>query len=229
MPRWGMVIDLDKCTACQACTIACRNENNIPFAGPGQASKGRAIFWNQVLPIKEGERHVRFIPLPCMHCDRTPCIKVCPVKATYRGEEGHIFQIPARCIGCRLCMCTCPYSRRFFNWSKGNWPGIMKSALNPEVSIRPLGVVEKCTFCVHRWQKAREQARAEGRSIRDGEYITACVQTCPAKARYFGDLDDPESTVAKLSKSRRAFRLLEELGTQPKVIYLGEGEWREEI
>ena len=233
MPRWGMVIDLDRCTASQACTIACRNENNIPFAGPDHASKGRAIFWNQVLPFKEegeqGYSRIRFTPLPCMHCDRPSCIKVCPVRATYKSEEGIVFQIFARCIGCRLCMCACPYSRRFYNWSKGHWPEIMQSAFNPDVSLRPLGVVEKCTFCVHRWQKAREKARAEDRPIREGEYVTACVQTCPAKARYFGDLDDPESMVSKLARSRRAFRLLEELGTHPKVIYLGEGEWHEDI
>ena len=137
-------------------------------------------------------------------------------------------QIPSRCIGCRLCMAACPYSRRYFNWQEVEYPGDLKQALNPDVSIRTLGVVEKCTFCIHRLQKAREQAKAENRELREGDYVTACVQACPAKARTFGDLDNPEHAVYKLARSPRAFRLLPELGTYPKVIYLQEGAWESE-
>lgn len=225
MPKWGMVIDLDKCTACQACTIACQVENNIPFAGPAEAAKGRAIFWNDVISIIEGEYpyvKARFIPRPCMHCDNPPCVRVCPVRATYKNEEGIVGQIYARCIGCRLCMVACPYTARSFNWYHAEWPGVMRLYLNPEVSVRPKGVVEKCLFCVHRLRKIKDKVREEGRELCDDDVVKlpACCQTCPADARYFGDLDDPGSTVSKLARSRRAFRLLEELGTHPKTIYL---------
>ncbi|MBI4615330.1 MAG: 4Fe-4S dicluster domain-containing protein [Planctomycetes bacterium] len=227
MPRWGMVIDLDKCAACQACTVACRAENNVPFAGPHEASLGRAIFWNELIPTVEGEyphAELRYIPRPCMHCDNTPCTKVCPVKATTRGSEGIVQQIPGRCIGCRLCMCTCPYSARSFNWYHAEWPSPMEKQHNPDVALREKGVVEKCCFCYHRLRKARDKARDEGRELRDEDVVRlpACCQTCPAKARYFGNLDDPESTVARLVRSPRAFRLLEELGSKPKVYYLKE-------
>lgn len=230
MVRWGMVIDLDKCTACQACTVACRQENNVPFAGPEQARLGRGIFWNEVIPIVEEEfppLKAKFIPRPCMHCDKPPCIKVCPVGATYKNPEGIVGQIFARCIGCRYCTVACPYTARYFNWAKPSWPEGMEKYLNPDVSIRPKGVVEKCIFCVQRIKKARDRAKDEGRELRDGDVVTACVQTCPAGARYFGDLDDPNSQVSRLARSRRAFRLQEHLGTHPKVIYLMEGEWYE--
>ena len=223
--KWGMVIDLDRCTACQACSIACRTENNVPFAGDRHTWKGRAIFWNKVVAIrldKSDSSHghqehreqetprYRFLPMPCMHCERPPCTLVCPVRATTKSSEGIVMQVPSRCIGCRLCQAACPYSRRYFNWIEIEYPEDHKQALNPDVSLRTLGVIEKCTFCVHRLQKAREQARAEGREIREGEYTTACVEACPAKARTFGDLDNPEHEVAKLASSPRAFRLLAE-------------------
>lgn len=226
MPRWGMVIDLDRCTACQACTVACRAENNVPFAGPEEAAKGRAIFWNELIPMVEGEfphLKARFIPRPCMHCDNPPCVRVCPVRATYKNEEGIVAQIYSRCIGCRLCMAACPYTARSFNWLHGDWPADMEQALNPDVSLRPKGVVEKCLFCIQRLRKAKERAGAGKLEDAAVVRLPACVQTCPAGARYFGDLDDPESTVSKLARSPRAFRLLEELGTQPKVFYLMEG------
>ena len=231
MSRWGMVIDLDRCTACQACTIACRAENNIPFAEPAEAEKGRVISWNQVISFVEGERPggaPRYIPMPCMHCDHTPCVQVCPVKATYKNQEGLVAQIYNRCIGCRYCTVACPYTRRFFNWYDPSWPEVMKRQMNPEVSIRPKGVVEKCTFCIQRLRELQERAKKEKRAIRDDEVIRlpACCQTCPSEARYFGDLDDPTSTVSKLAQSRRAFRLQEALGTHPKVIYLAEGDLR---
>lgn len=227
MPRWGMVIDLDRCTACQACTIACRAENNVPFAGPREAEMGRAIFWNELVVGLGGEHpypEISYHPRPCMHCDNSPCSKVCPVNATSRDEEGIVGQIPGRCIGCRMCMCTCPYTARSFNWFEAEWPSPLEKQHNPDVAVREKGVVEKCLFCVHRIRKVKETAREEGREVRDEDVVrlTACCQTCPAGARVFGDLDDRKSTVSKMAHNRRAFCLLEELGTHPKVIYLRE-------
>ena len=227
MARWGMVIDLDKCTACQACVVACQVENNVPFMGPEEAEKGRSIYWIKLVAQPEGrfpQGKVRFLPLPCLHCDNPPCVKVCPVDATNITPEGIVRQIFARCIGCRYCTTACPYTRRYFNWYSPDWPTPMSEALNPDVSVRPKGVVEKCTFCHHRLQKARAKAAAEKRPLGVGEYTPACVESCPPRAMVFGDLDDPNSEVAQLARSPRAFRLLEELGTKPKVIYLAEGE-----
>ena len=208
MPRWGMVIDLDRCAACQACTAACRAENNVAFAGPESSELGRAIFWHEVLSEVEGEYpNVRgtFIPRPCMHCENPPCVRVCPVGATYQNEEGLVLQRYERCIGCRYCMVACPYAVRYFNWSTPEWPEGMDRYLNPDVPVRPKGIVEKCTFCAHRLP------------------VPACNQACPGNARSFGDLDDPDSVVSQLARGPRAFRLLEDLGTEPKVYYLREG------
>jgi Fe-S-cluster-containing dehydrogenase component len=228
MPRWGMVIDLDKCCACQSCTAACRMENNTPIAGPVQTAFGRAILWNEVLPFLEGnypEVTVTLIPRPCQMCDNPPCIKVCPVKATYKTKEGIVLVDWDRCIGCRTCTVACPYQVRYFNWYKPEWPEELKAHLNPdpEVAPRPKGVVEKCTFCIQRLNRATQKAEAEGQPFNVTDYIPACVQTCTAHARYFGDLDDPNSLVSQLAASPRAFRLLEELGTEPKVHYLKQG------
>jgi Fe-S-cluster-containing dehydrogenase component len=228
MPRWGMVIDLDKCFACQSCTVACRMENNTPIAGPDQTARDRVILWNEVLPFIDGEYpqvNVLLVPRPCQHCDNPPCTKVCPVKATYKNEEGIVLVDWDRCIGCRFCTVACPYQVRYFNWYQPEWPEALKAHLNPdpEVAPRPKGVVEKCTFCIQRLNKARQQAEVEGRSFNATDYIPACVQTCTGHARYFGDLDDPGSLVSQLAISPRAFRLLEELGTEPKVYYLKQG------
>ncbi len=228
MSRWCMVIDLDKCTACQACVVACKQENNVPTAGHEEAALSRTISWMKLIPIVEGEYpHVRMrlIPRPCMHCDNPPCTKVCPVHATQIGKEGLVGQIYPRCIGCRYCTTACPYTVRYFNWYKPKWTDEARQSLNPDVSIRPKGVVEKCTFCHHRLQKARDKARREMRELKEGDYTPACVQTCPAGAMYFGDIEDTRSKVWELSRSIRAFRLMEDLGTKPKVIYLSEGEW----
>jgi molybdopterin-containing oxidoreductase family iron-sulfur binding subunit len=220
-----MVIDLDKCSGCQACIIACKAENNIPFADPDEARAGRTISWMEMIPVVEGEYpslKARFIPRPCFHCDNPPCTVVCPVKATYKNDEGLVAQVYPRCIGCRYCTNACPYTVKFFNWSKPKWPKELMSCLNPDVSVRSKGVVEKCTFCHHRLQKAKEEAKAQGRALEEQDYQPACAQTCPTSAIYFGDLDDPKSMVSKLGNDRRVFRLLEELGTEPKVTYLAE-------
>jgi molybdopterin-containing oxidoreductase family iron-sulfur binding subunit len=220
MALWGMVIDLDRCTGCQACVMACKAENNIPAVGPREAARGRTISWMHVLR-EESEDRVRFLPRPCLQCDDPPCTKVCPVYATYRNPEGIVAQIYARCIGCRFCMAACPYNAKYFNWLRYQEAG---PGQNPDVSLRPKGVVEKCTFCHHRLQKARERATAERRELAPGEYVTACAEACPTAAIAFGDLADPGSEVARLARGPRAFRLGEELGTRPKVIYLAERE-----
>jgi len=230
--RWGMVIDLDRCTGCQACAVACRAENNVPDAGPTNTSKGRSIFWMNLLTVSEGEYPVlrqQFFPAPCNHCEDPPCIKVCPVGATTRSSEGIIQQVPERCIGCRLCEVSCPYTRRYFNWSHPEWPEEEREHLNPDVTPRSHGVIEKCLFCHHRIRAAKTAAQADGRSLKDAELrkLPACAQSCPAEAIVFGDLNDPESEVRRLSESPRAFRLLEELGTRPKVFYLREAKWQE--
>lgn len=228
MPRWGMVIDLAKCTACQACVVACQSENNIPCVSPEEAGNGRILSWIKLLPEIEGEyprTGMRLMPVSCVHCDKPPCIVVCPVGATGITPEGIVRQTFARCIGCRYCTTACPYTRRVFNWRTPEFPGDFAEALNPDVSVRPKGVVEKCTLCHHRRIKAREEAAAAKRPMAEGEYLPACAEVCPAGAMYFGDLDDPDSKVTQLMRGPRAFRLLEDLGTHPKVNYLSEGEW----
>jgi len=225
--HWAMVIDLDRCTACQACVTACQSENNVPPSTPEAAAEDRSIRWMDLLPYVEGDYptvKMRFLPRPCMQCENPPCIKVCPVGATGITSEGIVHQTYRRCIGCRYCTTACPYTVRYFNWYDPSWPDKLGQALNPDVSLRPKGVVEKCSFCHHRLQKARDQARAENREIRQGEYTPACVESCPAGAMYFGDMNDPHSQVARLSHSPRVFRLLEDLGTEPRVYYLREGE-----
>ncbi len=223
MTRWGMVIDLGACTGCGACAVTCRQENNVPVADEETYLHGRSVDWIQLVTETEGENedlHARQFPLLCMQCEDPPCIKVCPVRATYIDEEGIVGQIYNRCIGCRYCANACPYSVKTFNWFDPEWPDGTDRRLNPDVSIRPRGVVEKCTFCHHRRQKAKEQARVDGRELLPGDYIPACVETCPSRAMTFGDLDDAGSEVAKLAQGPNAERFLEELGTRPKVYYL---------
>ncbi|MCE9583421.1 MAG: 4Fe-4S dicluster domain-containing protein [Planctomycetes bacterium] len=230
--KWGMAIDLDRCTACQACVVACRVENNVPVAGPSEIPADRGIFWMDMLAIQEGEHpevRTQYIPTPCNHCDNAPCVKVCPVGATFQNEEGIVAQIWGRCIGCRYCTTACPYSRRYFNWTTPTFAESMKAQLNPDVATRPRGVVEKCTLCHQRIRGVKDKARNEGREIEDADvvHLTACSQACPAEAITFGDMADNDSTVSELARSPRAFRLLEELGTHPKVVYLREAKWKE--
>lgn len=228
MPLWGMVIDLDRCTGCQACALACRAENNVPAVGAGEAERGRVISWMQILdgsqsahggaqPAGEAGGPDGFIPRPCFHCDDPPCTRVCPVNATNRTPEGIVTQIYSRCIGCRFCMVACPYNVKFFNWRRYASDGLEQ---NPDVSVRPKGVVEKCTFCHHRLQRARERAGTEGREMEPREYVPACAEVCPTRAITFGDLADPRSELVRLTRSPRAFRFGEEMGTRPKVFYL---------
>jgi len=227
MSRWGMVIDLDRCTGCGACMAACHQENNLTAVGAGETEASRAFHWLRLLPEVSGsgvDAKVRYLPQPCFHCDNPPCVRVCPVHATYLSEEGIVGQIYPRCIGCRYCMAACPYNAKVFNWYEPRWPGTLKQRANPDVSLRGKGVVEKCTFCHHRIIHAREEARAAKRDLRDGDVTTACAESCPARAIVFGDLEDPASRVSQLVRSPRAFRLHDDLGTEPKVHYLLERE-----
>lgn len=227
MARWGMVIDLDKCSGCRACMIACKAENNVPISSPQEARNNRVISWLSVLSMEQessqdqaGSPRTELMPVFCLQCDQPPCVKVCPVGATYKDRDGLVAQIYSRCIGCRYCTNNCPYTVKYFNWHEPEWPEELEACRNPDVTVRMQGVVEKCTFCHHRLQNARDQARAEDRSLRAGDYEPACVEICPAKAMYFGDLDDPNSSVRELSHGPRALRLLEDLGTEPKVVFL---------
>ncbi|MBE41652.1 MAG: 4Fe-4S ferredoxin [Acidobacteria bacterium] len=228
MAKWGMAIDIDRCDGCNACVVACRTENNVPTAGPEQAENGRAIEWIRVERHVEGEFpnvRVRFVPVMCVHCDEAPCVKVCPVSATYETPDGLNAQIHPRCIGTRACGQACPYTVRYFNWGEPSWEAPLEQTINPDVAVRWKGIMEKCTFCVQRIRRTNDQARDEEREIRDGEVQPACAQACPAQAIVFGDREDPESAVSKLSESPRAERPLEELGTGPRVVYLKEGGW----
>lgn len=228
--NWGMAIDLDRCTGCEACVVACRAENNIATAGEKEAARGRATHWIRVERYWEGEFpdvRVKFVPVLCQQCDEAPCEPVCPTYASYHSSEGLNGQAYNRCIGTRYCANACPYNVRFFNFFNPMWEKPLHLQLNPDVSVREVGVMEKCTFCVQRIKSAEIQAKAEERGLRDGELQPACVQSCPARAMIFGDLNDPSSEVSRLARSQRGTRLLEDLGTKPKVLYLHRESWQD--
>lgn len=221
--RWGMVIDSDRCTGCEACVAACHAENNIATVGDKQAARGRAMHWIHVERYWEGEFpnvRVRYRPVPCQQCDAAPCEPVCPTYASYHNADGLNAQVYNRCIGTRYCANACPYNVRFFNWFNPVWDKPLNLQLNPDVSVREVGVMEKCTFCVQRIKSAEINAQAEKRELKDGEFSPACVQSCPTNAMVFGDLNDPNSLVSRLSGSVRGTKLLAEVGTFPKVTYL---------
>jgi Fe-S-cluster-containing dehydrogenase component len=234
MARWGMVIDLDKCVGCQACSLACKAENNVPHGSPYEQKRHQDMYWHKVIAATEGEYpavNTQIIPMPCMHCEHPPCVTVCPAKATFKREDGIVMQNFRRCIGCRYCMVACPYGARNFNFKTQEDKEYQRPDLPPDLDLkfgaeigpwpyphRTRGVVEKCTYCFHRIDQARENGSDIGSP--DG-VVPACVEACPTEARYFGDLDDPESTVRKLLASgRTSFKLREEMATSPKTIYL---------
>jgi molybdopterin-containing oxidoreductase family iron-sulfur binding subunit len=226
-PRWAMVIDLDRCTGCEACVVACHAENNVRISGQEESSRGRAINWIRIERYFEGEYpnvRARFMPVLCQHCQEAPCEPVCPVYATYHNEEGLNAQIYNRCVGTRYCANNCPYDVRFFNFFDPVWPEPLGKTLNPEVSVRGRGVMEKCTFCIQRIRKGEQQAKDENRPLGDGDVVPACVQSCPTRAMTFGNINDPASEVSRLAQSNRGFKLLEDLGTKPAVIYLNKGD-----
>lgn len=209
-----MCVDLDKCTGCGACMVACQAENNVPIAtrtGFGTynsdwSNKLRTTTWMLVYQLNNGKAFpdfdVAYLPRPCMQCGVPSCVSVCPATVTKKDENGGIVsQVYPRCFGCRYCMASCPYHARYFGWFDPVWPEGMDKTLNPDVSVRPRGVVEKCTFCHHRWMLAKDKARKEGRdpmSLNDGEYVTSCTEACPNGAITFGDARNPKHAVHSL-------------------------------
>jgi molybdopterin-containing oxidoreductase family iron-sulfur binding subunit len=215
-----MAIDLDKCTGCSACVAACYVENNITIAGPDEHLKGREMSWIRIEPYLEGDRPIEFLPVMCQQCGNAPCETVCPVYATYHNPDGLNAQIYNRCVGTRYCANNCPYKARRFNWFAGLRPEPLDLLVNPDVSIRPKGVMEKCTFCIQRIREAKDHAKDESRLVVDGEFTTACAQSCPSGAIVFGNLLDENSEVYRWAHSENVHRILEGLGTEPAVYYI---------
>ncbi|MDH3640369.1 MAG: 4Fe-4S dicluster domain-containing protein, partial [Gammaproteobacteria bacterium] len=238
-PRWGLHIDLSRCTGCSACVTACHSENNIPTVGKRMVQNGREMSWIRIERYFEGgpgSGHdgedepfkVELLPMMCQQCGRAPCEPVCPVFAAYHTPDGLNGQVYNRCVGTRYCSNNCPYKVRYFNWfDHGNpgdevyaFPDPLHLLLNPDVTVRSKGVMEKCTFCIQRIRGAQHTASIEGRELQDGEIMTACQQTCPANAITFGDLNDPNSEINQHTQRELTYRVLEGLNTDPGVSYL---------
>jgi Fe-S-cluster-containing dehydrogenase component len=213
--KWGMVVDLDKCTGCQSCVVACQSENNIPINTEDIFNQRRAIEWIRIERYWEGEFpnvKARYVPVLCQHCDEAPCEPVCPVLATYHNDQGLNVQVYNRCIGTRFCANNCPYTVRFFNFWEPEWPDSLKNQLNPDVTVRSRGIMEKCTFCIQRIRRVSKNSKS-GEKTNERDLNPALV---------FGNLNDPESKVSKARSKgeKRSYKMLEELGTEPNVIYL---------
>ena len=244
--KWGMVVDLDRCTGCQACVVACQAENNQPINTKDFFLQHRAYEWIRIERYWEGEYpnvKARFIPIMCQHCENAPCEPVCPVFATYHNEEGLNVQIYNRCVGTRYCANNCPYQVRFFNYWEPVWPERLRNQLNPDVTVRSRGIMERCSFCVQRIRRGeltverQEGGTLDYKTMKERNHLPACVMSCPTNALQFGDQGDTTSPVYDYfkdadkqiedrhagihpDKNSRVYRLIEEMGTKPNVIYL---------
>jgi molybdopterin-containing oxidoreductase family iron-sulfur binding subunit len=232
-----MVIDQDLCTGCQACVAACSMENNVPVVGEDDANYGRFMHWIRIERLWESTEYpavkmTDFQPMLCQQCHNAPCEPVCPVFASVHSLSQDLnLQVYNRCVGTRYCGNNCPYQVRSFNWYDYNderiYPELvtLHNQMNPDVTVRRRGVMEKCTFCIQRIHKAEDKAKSEGRAIEDGEFTTACAQACPANAITFGRLDNPESLVNQVAAANpsRAYKALEEVRTLPRITYLQGG------
>ncbi len=222
--HWAMAIDLTRCTGCSACVVGCQAENNVPVVGKDEISRNREMSWLRIDRYYSGEGDevsVAHQPMMCQHCDNAPCENVCPVLATLHSEEGLNQQVYNRCVGTRYCANNCPYKTRRFNWF--DYPHndkLENMVLNPDVTVRSRGIMEKCSFCVQRIQEAKFEAKSEGRELRDGDVQPACVQSCPAQAIVFGDRNQRESEITKQRGDPRHYHVLEELNVLPSVGYL---------
>jgi anaerobic selenocysteine-containing dehydrogenase/Fe-S-cluster-containing dehydrogenase component len=227
-PKWGLAVDLSRCTGCSACVTACYAENNIPTVGEEQVFRRREMSWLRIDRYWEGGTdgapfQARFAPVMCQHCDNAPCEPVCPVYAAYHTPDGLNGQVYNRCVGTRYCSNNCPFKVRYFNWLKYNemaWPEPLNLQLNPDVVTRVRGVMEKCTFCIQRIRGAQHTARLENRDVRDGEIVTACAQACPSGAIKFGNVKDATAEVVKWKRDPRGYVMLEETNVRPAVTYL---------
>jgi anaerobic selenocysteine-containing dehydrogenase/Fe-S-cluster-containing dehydrogenase component len=230
--RWAMAIDLSRCIGCAACVVACNAENNIPVVGLDQMKRGREMHWLRIERYwgvsrdpseaftDDATDDTRFLPMLCQHCGNAPCEPVCPVYAAYHTPDGLNAQVYNRCVGTRYCANNCPWKVRVFNWYTWEIPTPYDWQLNPDVTVREKGVMEKCTFCVQRIREGERRAHRENRQVRDADVVPACVQTCPTEVFVFGNINDPESAVASAARSTRGYRSLGELNTQPAIVYL---------
>jgi len=226
--RWAMVIDVNACTGCSACVTACYAENNIPVVGEESVRAGREMAWLSLhrfdvpsaAPVPETATHV-FLPMLCQQCEAAPCEPVCPTFAAHHTDEGLNGQVYSRCVGTRYCANNCPYKVRRFNWQRPAFPVPLTWQLNPDVTVRDQGVMEKCTFCVQRIAAGKAAAARAGRPLAPGDVLPACAETCPGSAIVFGDLLDPGSEVSRLTRGHpRRYQVLGALGTRPAVTYL---------
>jgi molybdopterin-containing oxidoreductase family iron-sulfur binding subunit len=215
-----MTIDLDRCIGCSACVAACYIENNIPVVGEKEHLFGREMSWIRIEQHNDADGRSNFVPMLCQHCGSAPCEPVCPVFAAYHTAEGLNAQIYNRCVGTRYCANNCPFKARRFNWFDHDWPAPMDKMLNPDISVRTKGIMEKCTFCVQRIRVAKDAAKDEMKKVRDGELVPACAQTCPTGAIVFGNLLDHDSRVYELAHSKRAYRVFDDLGVESAIHYL---------